>query len=110
MKAWTVSITQTVLADSENEAWSEFAQNIRHGQYDSEQIEITREPESDDEVTPAESLLNALFEGLTEEESKYLERLLANVTGERITLQRARELFKKRYPDSKWLPENRKGG
>lgn len=56
---------------------------------------------------PEEKLLDALFGGLTYEEAKYLKRLVANVKGGRITTERARELFKKRYPNSKWLPENK---
>jgi len=49
MKAWTVSLTLSVLADDEDEAWAEYVQFIRHGQYDSESIDIEREPEADTE-------------------------------------------------------------
>uniref|UniRef100_A0A6M3LP87 Uncharacterized protein n=1 Tax=viral metagenome TaxID=1070528 RepID=A0A6M3LP87_9ZZZZ len=47
MKAYTVSLTLSVLADDENEAWAEFVQCIRHEQYDLESIDIEREPEAD---------------------------------------------------------------
>ena len=47
MKAWTVSLTLTVLADDEGDAWAEFVQCVKHNQYDNESIDIEREPESD---------------------------------------------------------------
>jgi len=53
-----------------------------------------------------ERLLKALFDGLTEEEGKYLKLLLGRIDGKSgMTTERARELFKKRFPNSKWLLE-----
>lgn len=55
--------------------------------------------------SPEEQLLDAMFGGLTEEEAKYLKWLLDRVPS-KYTPQEARERFKKRFPSSKWLPEN----
>lgn len=57
--------------------------------------------------TPEEQLLKALFDGLTDEEAKYLKWLIDRVNTGKYTPFEARERFKKRFPNSKWLPENR---
>lgn len=66
------------------------------------------------DAKPAHDLLEALFGGMTIEESKYLAWLLPriNVTGfgggeihekRKFTVARARELFKAKFPNSKWI-------
>lgn len=52
--------------------------------------------------TSEERLLGGLFGGMTEEESKYLAWLLPRV-GSSVSTERARELFHRKFPDSKWL-------
>lgn len=58
-------------------------------------------------MRPEEQLLEAIFGGLTEEESRYLAWVFPRVCSGAISTERGRELFKKRYPNSKWLPENK---
>jgi len=55
-------------------------------------------------ATREDKLLGALFDGLTAEEAKYLKWLLNRA--DTYTPQEARERFKRRFPNSKWLPEN----
>ena len=54
------------------------------------------------EKTPGEKLLDAMFSGMTEEESKYLVYLLPRV-GKKYTAEKARELFLKKFPNTKWM-------
>ena len=51
---------------------------------------------------PEERLLDTMFGGMTEEESKYLAYLLPRV-GKKYTPEKARELFLKKFPDTKWM-------
>jgi len=59
--------------------------------------------------SPESQLLDALFGGLTEEESKYLAWLhprvcsSATTVAGTITVARARELFLKRFPKTRWM-------
>ncbi len=55
---------------------------------------------------PEGKLSDTLFAGLTEEEAKYLSWLMDRVDTGEYTPRQARELFKWKYPNSKWLPEN----
>ena len=52
--------------------------------------------------TPEEKVLGALFGGLTEEEARYLAYLVEELTPPEVMAR-----FKKRFPSSKWLPENK---
>jgi hypothetical protein len=64
---------------------------------------------------PEERLLDALFGNITEEESKYLVHLLPKMettsldgsvsshSKGKISVKRARELFLKRFPKTKWM-------
>jgi len=54
-------------------------------------------------ATPEARLLDAMFGGMTEEEAKYLAWLFPRVNTGNISMERARELFHKRFPESKWL-------
>jgi len=49
VNAYTVSLTLTVWANDAAEAWGEFVQAVRHGQYIDESVEIKREPDADTE-------------------------------------------------------------
>lgn len=51
-------------------------------------------------TSPEERLLDALFGGLTEDEAKYLSRVMNRSD---LTVERKRELFLKRFPDTKWM-------
>lgn len=53
-----------------------------------------------DPRTPEEKLLDALgVDKLTDKEAKYLQWLL----GRSYTIERKRELFKAKFPNSKWI-------
>lgn len=64
--------------------------------------------------TPEAKLLDAMFSGITKEEAKYLKYLLPrmDITGStgarmhqkgKISVERARELFLKRFPNTTWM-------
>ena len=48
-------------------------------------------------------LLDTLFGGMTEEESKYLAYLLPRVNSGKYTVEKARELFLRKFPNTKWM-------
>jgi hypothetical protein len=66
------------------------------------------------EMPPEEKLLHALFDNLTEQEAKYLNWLSPRInqcslSGKqyaekgKFSVEKARELFKKKFPDTKWM-------
>jgi len=52
--------------------------------------------------TPEEQLLEALFGNLTEAKSKYLAWQLPQIVSGKLTIDEARRLFKKKFPNTKW--------
>jgi len=54
--------------------------------------------------SPEGQLLDALSEDLTLDEARYMNNyLLPRVNSKKLTIEKARELFRKKFPDSKWM-------
>ena len=53
--------------------------------------------------TQEEKLLDKMFGRITEEEARYLKWLLPRVSSGAVTVERGRELFKEKFPNTEWM-------